>query len=98
MTISHLTKESIKKKKEKNQRVGRWIQYGWKLADDGINLLPHPQEQKIAAIAKELRSKGLSLRAIGRELERRKLLPRSKRTWSAKGISTVLKTKMRIET
>ena len=43
--------------------------YGYRLAADGERLEPEPAEQVLLARARRLRHKGLSLRAVARQLE-----------------------------
>lgn len=42
--------------------------YGFDLHEDGLHLVPNPQEQKAIAMARRLRKKGLSLRKIADQL------------------------------
>jgi site-specific DNA recombinase len=53
--------------------------YGRRVAADGERLEPDAQEQEARAVARQLRSQGLSLRAVAAELERRGVRSRTGR-------------------
>ncbi len=64
--------------------------YGWRVGDDGSTLKRDQGEQATIRAAVALREAGLSLRQIGAALEKRGLLPRSRRSWHAKTIRGLL--------
>lgn len=75
-----LTKMGLAVKKAKGERVGR-IPYGFQLAEDGVQLVPHEGEQSVMATIRGLRAEGLTLAAIAAELEARGLVPREGGKW-----------------
>ena len=87
--IGARTKAAMAVKKAKGERVGA-IPYGYQLAADGVQLVPHEGEQAVVAVIRELGAAGLSLRAIAGELEARALLPRSGGRWYATQVARVL--------
>ena len=66
--ISERTKVALTYKKNKNERVGN-IQYGFKVAENKIDLIVNEDEMKIANVAKSYKNKGLSLRKIAEKLD-----------------------------
>ncbi len=53
--ISERTCMALAHKRSKRQRVSGHIPYGSRLADDGVNLLDEPQEQRAVAVNAELK-------------------------------------------
>lgn len=78
--IGARTKAALAVKKAKGERVGR-IPYGFQLAADGVQLVPHEGEQAVVATIRGLRAEGLTLAAIAAELEARGLVPREGGKW-----------------
>lgn len=84
------TKAALAVKKRKGERVGS-IPYGWKLAEDGIQLEVETTEQRVMELAHELRAEGLSLRAIGAALEESGVLPpRRSKQWHPETVKALL--------
>jgi site-specific DNA recombinase len=88
--ISERTKTALQYKKTQGQRVGS-IPYGFRLAEDGIHLLPDPAEQKVVEAVRAFHAAGLSLRAIASELESAGFTNRSGSGFNPKTISSILK-------
>lgn len=61
--ISERTKSAMQHKKSKLERVGT-INYGFRLADDGVSLIEDEDEMLVIAAIHEYREGGLSLRQI----------------------------------
>jgi DNA invertase Pin-like site-specific DNA recombinase len=72
--IGERTATALKAKKARGEKVGR-APYGFRWEDG--ELVKDETEQKTVAVIKELRSRGLTLRAIKGEIEERGLLNRS---------------------
>lgn len=72
LIIKARTKAALQAKSKRGERVGR-IPYGFTLADDGVQLIENPSEQKVLQLVAELRAAGYSLRAIAAELTARKI-------------------------
>ncbi len=67
LLIRSRTKAALALKKARGERVGT-VPYGYQLAKDGIHLEPCPEEQKVIALARELRAAGQTQRRIVSEL------------------------------
>jgi site-specific DNA recombinase len=68
--IGERTREALRHKIRKGQRVGR-VLYGYDLAVDGKTLVVNESEQRTIGLIKELRSAGRSLEQIATELSQR---------------------------
>jgi site-specific DNA recombinase len=77
--IGERTSAAMQHKARNGEYTGGRPPYGSQLAADGIHLAPHDGEQLVIAAVRELRSAGLSLRAIAAELGKRSLLSRKGR-------------------
>lgn len=66
-------------KREAGGYVGGTVPYGFRLVDGQV--LPDPDEQVVVALVGRMAASGLSLRAIGAELNRRGHRPRSGDAW-----------------
>jgi DNA invertase Pin-like site-specific DNA recombinase len=75
------TSAALQAMKRRGRRVGS-IPYGFQLAADGLHLVEHDQEQATVALAAVLRARGLSLRAVGRELVAQGHSPRRGGSWN----------------
>lgn len=76
------TKMALVSKKQRGERTGN-VPLGFRLADDGVRLLPDDGEQAVIAKARELRKTGASFRAIGEHLLDAGMVPRVGREWHA---------------
>ena len=90
LIIKARTKAALRVKKEKGERVGH-IPYGYKLAQDGIHLEHHEQEQYILKQISRLRSKGLSIRETASIMNKKQLFNRGKAQWNHASIFRILK-------
>jgi site-specific DNA recombinase len=61
--IGERTRDALRHKRSLGERVGN-IEYGFRLAADGMHLEPDPSEQAALAAIRKLRSGGHSLRAV----------------------------------
>lgn len=77
------TAAAMQHKISRREYTGGEPPYGWRVSDDGINLVEHRAEQSLMSTARELRDAGLSLRKIGARLTEQGLLPRSGGAWHA---------------
>lgn len=85
--IGQRTADALAAKKAKGERISGIIPYGYDLAPDGKRLIENAAEQANIATIVELRSEGLSARAIIAELEKRELKPPRGAKWH---VSTVM--------
>lgn len=75
-TIGERTKTALAHKKARGEYTGGLVPYGWLLRADGTTLDPNPPEQAVIAEAVTLRAKGLSLRQVALDLDRRGMTSR----------------------
>ena len=64
-------------KARQGEYTSGWAPYGRRVAADGARLEPDPQEEAARAVARRLRARGPSLRAVAAELERRGIRSRT---------------------
>ena len=89
--IGERTSMAMQYKKSAHEFTGgREAAYGWALAEDGVHVQPNPAEQAIIRLTRELREQGLSLRAIGRSLAGRGMVPRGGQSWHPNTIKSLL--------
>jgi len=89
---SERTTLALAHKKAKGERVGT-VPYGYRLADDGVNLETDADEQAMVAAAGVLHATGLSLRKIGARLAERGMLPRCGGRWALAQVACLLATR-----
>lgn len=65
---------------------GATARYGYRLADDGVNLEPLAAEQGVLAIARQLHAEGLSLRQVAQELSARGFTARTGRAFACEQV------------
>ena len=76
LVIGARTRAALQAKKARGERTGS-IPYGFRLADDGVNLVRDEVEQEAMTMIRELNGKGLSLRNIAGRLEAKGYKPRN---------------------
>lgn len=74
------TRATFALKRDRNEKLGGFVPYGWDLHDDGVRLIPNAREYDVLFLITELRAKGLSLRAIAAELNSRGIPTKTKRS------------------
>ncbi len=90
LVIGARTRAALQAKKARGERTGS-IPYGFRLADDGVNLVRDEVEQEAMTMIRELNGKGLSLRNIAGRLEVKGYKPRNGKSWHPQTISNILK-------
>ena len=68
--IGERTRDALQHKIRQGERCGK-VRFGHDLAEDGVRLVANPTEQDGLALLKEMAARGMSLRAIARELTAR---------------------------
>ncbi len=81
--IGERTATAMQHKAASGEYTGGVPPYGFRVADDGVHLVEVEAEQAVLSEARRLRSAGLSLRAVARELDARGLRSRVDRPFSA---------------
>ena len=67
--IGERTSAAMRFKAAQGEYIGGNAPYGFSVPDDGVELVPVETEQAVLVEARRLRSSGLSLRAVARELD-----------------------------
>ncbi len=80
--IGERTATAMQHKAASGEYTGGEPPFGYRVADDGVRLVRVEAEQAVLAIARELRSAGLSLRTVARELDARGIRSRVARPFS----------------
>jgi DNA invertase Pin-like site-specific DNA recombinase len=81
---------ALQYKASQGEYTGGDTPYGYRLAADGERLEPEPAEQVLVSRARRLRRKGLSLRAVARELEVQGFRTRKGRPFAAVQVQRML--------
>jgi site-specific DNA recombinase len=84
--IGERTSTAMRHKAARGEYTGGRVPYGFRLASDGVHLEEDPAEQAVLAAARAAHAKGLSLRAIARELARQGFTTRRGRAFHAKQV------------
>jgi len=89
--VSERTAAALAHKRSRGERVGD-IPYGWRLADDGVALVPVESEQTIIREIRAMRDQGSSYRAIAEELTRREVpTKKGNARWTHQAVASILK-------
>lgn len=81
--IGERTAVAMQHKASQGEFTGGSASYGFRLADDGVQLVAVVAEQAVLAEARRLRAAGLSLRAVARELDAHGFRSRARRPFVA---------------
>jgi site-specific DNA recombinase len=90
--IGERTREALRHKKNKGERVGN-IEFGYRLQADGRHLETAPHEQAALKAIRELRTKRISLRRIATTINLRGHRTRRGSEWRLESVARVLKRK-----
>lgn len=88
--VSERTTSAMQHKRANGERVGK-VPYGFDLAEDGVNLVANPAEQRVLSLVASLRRSGYSLRAIADELNKRGIPSKSGQQWKHSTIQRIVK-------
>src|SRR5438105_5161841 len=88
--VGERTSAALQHKAAQGEYIGGDVPYGYRLASCGERLLAHPAEQALLVEARRLRKRGLSLRAIARELEARGFRSRTGRSFAPVQVQRIL--------
>ena len=86
--IGERTRDALSHKRTNGERVGN-IAFGYRLASDGVHVEPEPTEQATIAAVAELRSNGISLRRIAKDLNSRGIRTRKGSEWRLESVARV---------
>ena len=90
MAHNRLTSDALRRKRRKGERVGS-IPWGFRLASDGVALEPCPKERRIVDAVQRDGARGLSRRAIAREVNAAGHVNRAGRPFTHVTIGNILK-------
>jgi DNA invertase Pin-like site-specific DNA recombinase len=88
--IGERTRDALNHKRGNGERVGN-IEFGYRLAADGVHLEAEPVEQAALAAIRKLRSGGHSLRAVAQTLNQRGYRTRRSTPWRLESVVRVIK-------
>lgn len=88
--IGERTSTALRHKASRGEFTGGRAPFGWEVGPCGVKLKPAETEQKAIAEAIRLRDEGMSLRAVGAELDLLGFNTRSGRPWQASGVKRLL--------
>lgn len=77
LLIGARTKAALAAKRQRGERISRFLPYGFTLAVDGRKLEPLPAEQAVIQVARVRRADGATLKAIAGELNAQGLRTRA---------------------
>jgi DNA invertase Pin-like site-specific DNA recombinase len=87
--VSERTRAALSHKRANGYKTGGSVPYGYSVDAEGLLLEIH-KEQKAIILMRQLRRKGLTLRAIAAELEKRGITSKTGKAWSAQIVSAVV--------
>jgi hypothetical protein len=90
LVIGFRTRQALLAKKARGQRVGQ-IPFGWRLGEDGRTLVADERERHVIEVVHRLRDRGLSMRKVVRECERRGVVSRSGKPLGLAQIERILR-------
>ena len=87
---SERTAAALSHKRRKGERVGH-VPYGYKVAGDGVRLLPVAPEQSALERMRRWRARGWSYRRIANQLDAANVPTRSGRSWHMYSVAVMLR-------
>lgn len=87
--VSERTKSAMNHKRSKGQRLGQ-IPYGFRLVEDGVNLVEDDLEQKTMGLIRQLHAEGLSGRKIVAELNAMGIKTKGNGQWHETTVRRIL--------
>ena len=90
LMIAARTRAAMQTLKAKGRYTGGRTPLGFVLSEDGRHLRPHEGEQRAIRIVQALEARGMSRRAIARELQQRGILTRRGAQWTHKQVGAVI--------
>ena len=88
--IGERTSAAMQHKAANGEYTGGKVPYGYRLAEDGVNLVEDAGEQEVIAAIREYRDGGLSLRKIAERLEACGFTSRTGKRFTASSIRNIL--------
>lgn len=88
--VGEKTRDALAHLRTSGRRYTNVLPFGWRLAENGVDLVPEPAEQSALAVARELRASGASLWKVSAALAERGFVATSGRPFDAKTVSRFL--------
>lgn len=89
--VAERTKTALAHLRHQGKRISGRIPFGYSLAANGVDLIPHPKEQEAIRFMQELRTQGCSLREIAAALTERGIHTKTRTAWSPESIRGILR-------
>jgi site-specific DNA recombinase len=86
--ISERTTAAMQRKRQLGESTGQ-LQFGYRLAPDGIHVEPEPSEQVVIGIVVEMKGNGHSFRKIARKLNEDGYKTKENRSWTHRQVASV---------
>jgi len=88
---SERTREALAAKRKRRERISGELPFGYQLSEDDIHLEPESGEQDTLVWLFRLRAKGLSLRSVAEQLNKRGHTTRAGSAWRHQYVANILK-------
>jgi DNA invertase Pin-like site-specific DNA recombinase len=89
--IGARTRSALAAKRQRGERISRFIPFGYQLGTDGSTLESHPVEQQVLMLIRQCREAGHSLRAIAEALNDLGLRTRAGTRWRFEYVRSLLR-------
>lgn len=89
--ISERTRCAMGHLRSQGKRISGRLPFGYSLAENGIDLVSHPKEQRAILIMQDLRAQGCSLREIAAALTTKGIHTKTRTAWTAEVIRGILR-------
>lgn len=89
--ISERTRNAMRHLRSQGKRISGRIPFGFRLADNGIDLESNPKEQQAIQMIETLRAQGHSLRSIATALTTKGIHTKTRTAWTAEAIRGILR-------
>lgn len=91
--IGERTAAALSMKKDRGEKTGGTVPFGFDLSEDGRTLIANQTEQEALSLARQLRVAGMSFRKIGAELDRRGIATKTGTVWYPKTVRSLCEAK-----
>ncbi|WHZ16870.1 MAG: hypothetical protein OJF52_003720 [Nitrospira sp.] len=89
--VAERTKTALAHLRHQGKRISGRIPFGYSLAANGVDLIPHSKEQEAIRLMQELKTQGCSLREIAAALTERGIHTKTRTAWSPESIRGILR-------
>ncbi|QOJ35589.1 MAG: recombinase family protein [Nitrospira sp.] len=89
--VAERTRTALAHLRHQGKRISGRIPFGYSLAVNGVDLIPHAKEQEAIRLMQELRTQDCSLREIAAALTERGIPTKTRTAWSPESIRGILR-------